>query len=48
MAGEVADDEQGRIVEGFVVLVELPVGGAQVATFGFVLQAKKPRFQTSA
>jgi len=35
-ADEVADDEEWRVFEGFVVFVELLVGGFEVFSFGFV------------
>lgn len=45
-ASEVANDEQRRIVETLVVLVELFAGFLEIAALDLYSQAKKPRFQT--
>ncbi len=43
-AVEVADDEEGRVAEGLVVLVELLVGAFEVAAFGLVLPGEPAAF----
>lgn len=43
-ADEVADDEEGRVFERFVVLVELLISFLEVATFGLVLPGEEAPF----
>lgn len=43
-ADEVADDEEGRVVEHLVVLIELLVGLFEVAAFGFVFPGEPAAF----
>jgi hypothetical protein len=40
-ADEVADDEERRIFEGFVIVGELTVGGLEISTLGLVLPGEE-------
>jgi hypothetical protein len=44
----VADDEEGRVLQGLAVPQELVVGGAQLLVLALVLPGEVVRFHTSA